>query len=244
MPERTTDGLDPLNAHRLSRRDIGRMMSAGVAALVLPGRASAAPAQKAQARPPQHSAPPSRIPIEQQREQLRAGAGGDRGHAAQAGHRRSVPLRRGVGGAVDRCARQSARRAARSHHAGGRVPAKFCAPSRWPSRVQARPLVSASPTFESPGRTALARRQRCARFRWRQTARSISRRWPAAASGAGLAFVCNPNNPTGGINPETGRHWLRQGVSRRCSGRLHPRGRSVLRLRHRHRRTPRRFPSR
>ena len=46
-------------------------------------------------------------------------------------------------------------------------------------------------------------RRRCARFPWRLTARSISRRMAAASTGAGLAFVCNPNNPTGGINPES-----------------------------------------
>ena len=31
--------------------------------------------------------------------------------------------------------------------------------------------------------------------------RSISRRW-RRFSGAGMAFICNPNNPTGGINPD------------------------------------------
>jgi histidinol-phosphate aminotransferase len=63
-----------------------------------------------------------------------------------------------------------------------------------------KPLVLATPTFEAPGRTA-------------EVTKAVVRSVPVTAdglhdlkamagvsAGAGLAFLCNPNNPTGGVN--------------------------------------------
>ena len=68
-----------------------------------------------------------------------------------------------------------------------------------------KPLVSASPTFESPGRTATRREGRGARDSGSTRRHARSQGDGGGCLGAGLAFVCNPNNPTGGINPENGR---------------------------------------
>jgi histidinol-phosphate aminotransferase len=63
-----------------------------------------------------------------------------------------------------------------------------------------RALVTASPTFEAPGRAAL---QTGAPVRTVRVLTSGSLDLSAMAdqaSGAGLFFVCNPNNPTGGVS--------------------------------------------
>ena len=63
-----------------------------------------------------------------------------------------------------------------------------------------RGVVSAAPTFESPARTA-----RDAKFPLNEVpvdeeGRLDLEKMVAAASGAGLVFVCNPNNPTGAVH--------------------------------------------
>jgi histidinol-phosphate aminotransferase len=64
---------------------------------------------------------------------------------------------------------------------------------------KSRGVVSAAPTFESPARTA-----RDAKFPLNEVpvdgeGRLDLEKMIAAASGAGLVFVCNPNNPTGAV---------------------------------------------
>jgi histidinol-phosphate aminotransferase len=66
-----------------------------------------------------------------------------------------------------------------------------------------RSLVSAAPTFEQPGRVAT---QIGAPVHAIPVLESGSLDLPAMAAkveGAGLFFVCNPNNPTGGASPAT-----------------------------------------
>jgi histidinol-phosphate aminotransferase len=62
-------------------------------------------------------------------------------------------------------------------------------------------LVMASPTFESPGRTARSINAPIKAVPVAADGTLDLKAMAAAASGSGLAFVCNPNNPTGGINP-------------------------------------------
>jgi histidinol-phosphate aminotransferase len=61
-------------------------------------------------------------------------------------------------------------------------------------------LVMASPTFESPGRTARSINAPIKAVPVAADGTLDLNAMAAAGSGAGLAFVCNPNNPTGGIN--------------------------------------------
>jgi histidinol-phosphate aminotransferase len=61
-------------------------------------------------------------------------------------------------------------------------------------------LVMASPTFESPGRTAKTISAPVKAVPVAADGTLDLKAMAAAASGGGLAFVCNPNNPTGGIN--------------------------------------------
>jgi histidinol-phosphate aminotransferase len=65
-----------------------------------------------------------------------------------------------------------------------------------------KPLVLASPTFEAPGRTAEATKADVRAVPVTSLGLHDLKAMAAVSSGAGLAFICNPNNPTGGINPD------------------------------------------
>ena len=60
-------------------------------------------------------------------------------------------------------------------------------------------LVSALPTFESPGRVAKAMKVPLNEVPVDDEGRLDLDKMAAAATGAGLVFVCNPNNPTGAV---------------------------------------------
>lgn len=66
-----------------------------------------------------------------------------------------------------------------------------------------KPLVLASPTFEAPGRTAETTKAVVRAVAVTSTGLHDLKAMAAMSSGAGLAFLCNPNNPTGGINPDS-----------------------------------------
>ncbi|MCU0646608.1 MAG: aminotransferase class I/II-fold pyridoxal phosphate-dependent enzyme, partial [Gemmatimonadaceae bacterium] len=64
----------------------------------------------------------------------------------------------------------------------------------------ARGLVAASPTFESPARVATALGHPVITVPVTATLALDLDRMAAAARGAGLVFLCNPNNPTGTVH--------------------------------------------
>jgi len=61
-------------------------------------------------------------------------------------------------------------------------------------------LLAASPTFEAPERTARATNAAVQAVPVAPDGTHDLRAMAAAAAGTGLAFICNPNNPTGGVN--------------------------------------------
>jgi histidinol-phosphate aminotransferase len=61
-------------------------------------------------------------------------------------------------------------------------------------------LVSALPTFESPGRVAKSLKVPLNEVPVDDAGRLDLEKMAAAATGAGLVFVCNPNNPTGSVH--------------------------------------------
>ena len=64
-----------------------------------------------------------------------------------------------------------------------------------------RPLVSASPTFENPARLAKALKMPVIEVPVDAAGRLDLEGMTTAARGAGLVFVCNPNNPTATVHP-------------------------------------------
>jgi histidinol-phosphate aminotransferase len=62
-------------------------------------------------------------------------------------------------------------------------------------------LLTASPTFEAPTRTASSTGAPVQAVRVARDGTLDLTAMLAAAPGSGMAFICNPNNPTGGINP-------------------------------------------
>jgi histidinol-phosphate aminotransferase len=65
----------------------------------------------------------------------------------------------------------------------------------------ARGLVAPVPTFEAPARTAKALKVPLAEIPVDSGGKLDLEKMAAAASGAGLVFVCNPNNPTATVHP-------------------------------------------
>jgi histidinol-phosphate aminotransferase len=64
-----------------------------------------------------------------------------------------------------------------------------------------RPLVTAAPTFEAPADRAAVLGTPVRAVRVRDDLRLDLAAMAAQAPGAGLVFVCNPNNPTGAVHP-------------------------------------------
>lgn len=62
------------------------------------------------------------------------------------------------------------------------------------------PLVAALPTFENPGRTARQLGATVKEIPVDAAGKLDCEKMIAATPGAGLIFVCNPNNPTGGVH--------------------------------------------
>ena len=200
MPERTADSFDPRNGHRLTRRDIGRLMSAGVAALVLPGRASAAPAQNGR-RAAEQSGPPVAFRL----------SSNENNYGLAPAAIATIRLKPVIGEACRYGAESAGQLTAALAKAHGVPPDHIMLAAGSGEILRAvtlaftgpgKPLVSASPTFESPGRTALGAKAEVRAIPVAPDGTLDLKAMAAAASGAGLAFVCNPNNPTGGINPE------------------------------------------
>jgi histidinol-phosphate aminotransferase len=65
---------------------------------------------------------------------------------------------------------------------------------------KARGLVSAAPTFEAPARIAKRHQFPLTEVPVDDAGRLDLDKMVAAAAGAGLVFVCNPNNPTGAVH--------------------------------------------
>ena len=232
MPERTTDAFDSLSGHMLSRRDIGRLMSAGVAACVLPGRASAASGQNG-SRAAERSGPPVAFRL----------SSNENNYGLAPAAIAAIRLKPVIGEACRYGAESAGQLTAALAKAHGVPPDHIMLAAGSGEILRAvtlaftgpgKPLVSASPTFESPGRTALSAKAEVRAIPVAPDGTLDLKAMAAAASGAGLAFVCNPNNPTGGINPESAVTGFVKEFRAARPGRLHPGRRSVLRLRHRH----------
>ena len=65
-----------------------------------------------------------------------------------------------------------------------------------------KPLVVASPTFEAPSRTAEAAKAVVRSVPVTPLGLHDLKAMAGVSSGAGLAFISNPNNPTGGVNSD------------------------------------------
>jgi histidinol-phosphate aminotransferase len=65
---------------------------------------------------------------------------------------------------------------------------------------KSRGVVSAAPTFESPGRTAKRVQFPLTEIPVDDAGKLDLEKMSGASTGAGLVFVCNPNNPTGAVH--------------------------------------------
>ena len=201
MPERTAHGFDPLNGTMLTRRDVGRLMTAGVAALVLPGRASGSSTGRAERA--LGGAPGAPVAFRLSSNENNYGLA----PAAVA----AIRLKPVLGEACRYGGESAGQLTAALAKAHGVPPENIMLAAGSGEILRAvtlaftgpgKALVSASPTFESPGRTAQGAKAEVRAIPVAPDGTLDLPAMAAAAPGAGLAFVCNPNNPTGGINPE------------------------------------------
>ena len=199
MSKRMADDVCPLNRNLLSRRDIGRLMTAGVAALVLQERAGAAPAQNGN-RAEQRTAPPIAFRL----------SSNENNYGLAPAAIAAIRLKPVIGEACRYGAESAGQLTAALAKAHGVPPDHIMLAAGSGEILRAvtlaftgpgKALVSASPTFESPGRTAQAAKAEVRAIPVAPDGTLDLKGMAVASSGAGLAFVCNPNNPTGGINP-------------------------------------------
>jgi histidinol-phosphate aminotransferase len=193
--------VDPLKSNSLSRRDLARLMSASVAALMLPGRTGAMIREGG----PQTATPPAapvafRLSSNENNYGLAPAAITALklkqviGYACRYGGESMADLTTALSKAHG-VAAQHIMLAAGSGEILRAVTLAFTGPGT--------ALVSAAPTFESPARTAQGVKAEVRAIPVAPDGTLDLKAMARASTGAGLAFVCNPNNPTGGINPET-----------------------------------------
>jgi histidinol-phosphate aminotransferase len=199
MPTRPDIDHHLPTAGPITRRDIGRLVSAGVAALMFDGRTHAttlpAPAfQNArQPGPPvafrlssnenNYGLAPAAIAALKLKQVL--------GYACRYGGESTGQLTAALAAAHGVPA-ANVMLAAGSGEILRAVTLAFTGPGK--------ALVSAAPTFEAPARTAQMSQAEVRAIPVAPDGTLDLKAMAAASAGAGLAFVCNPNNPTGGIN--------------------------------------------
>lgn len=77
-----------------------------------------------------------------------------------------------------------------------------------------RPLVTADPGYEAPERAARFVGAKVIRVPLTETFAHDVKRMAAASPGAGIIYVCNPNNPTGTATPREQIEWLLDNMPR------------------------------
>ena len=176
MRSRTADDSNPLTGGRLSRRDIGRLMSAGVAALVLP-RGAHGEALQGSGRTAERTGPPTAFRLSSNENNYGLAPAAIAALRLKAGDRLREPLRwRGDLG-PHRGARQGPWCPAAKHSAragvgrdSARGDARLHRSGQGPRRRFADLRVAGANGTEHQGRGA---RQ----FRWRRTGHTISPAW-------------------------------------------------------------------
>jgi histidinol-phosphate aminotransferase len=188
----------------LTRRDLARLMSLGAAALVLPSGAVAASRQTAAtgARPQRGAGPATAFRLSSNENNYGlapaaiASMSVDKviAQACRYGGEASSQLTQALAKAHG-VPPESIMLAAGSGEILRAVTLAFTGPGK--------ALVLASPTFEAPGRTAQMTKAEVRAVPVTATGLHDLKAMAGVSSGAGMAFICNPNNPTGGINPDT-----------------------------------------
>ena len=197
MPQKLAH-VDPLT-NSLTRRDLARLMSAGVAALMLPSRAGGMVLEGGRG---QMAAPPAtsvafRLSSNENNYGLAPAAIAALkvkqviGYACRYGGESMADLTAALS-KVHGVPPQHIMLAAGSGEILRAVTLAFTGPGK--------ALVSAAPTFESPARTAQGAKTEVRAIPVAPDGTLDLKTMARASTGAGLAFVCNPNNPTGGIN--------------------------------------------